>query len=84
MSACPLPAAAQQTRAQRIEAILLELRPKIDAAVRPLVERAVAVPEAEEGGAIDFAFRDAGQQWANAVRQASSASRKTRGTSAGA
>ena len=80
MSACSPPAAAQETRAQRIEAILKELRPKIDAVVRQLVERAVDVPEAEEFGAIDFEFRDAGQELANTVRQASLASRKKRGT----
>jgi hypothetical protein len=80
MSARPLPAAANQSREQRVEAILKELRPKIEATVRRLVERAVDVPEAEEFGAIDFEFRDAGQELANAVRQASLASRKKRGT----
>jgi hypothetical protein len=45
-----------------------------------MVERAVDVPEAEEFGAIDFEFRDAGQQLANEVRQAGVASRKKRGT----
>jgi hypothetical protein len=44
------------------------------------VERAVDVPEAEEFGAIDFEFRDAGQKLANEVRQASVVSRKKRGT----
>ena len=76
----PSAAAPAESREQRIEAILKQLRPKIDAAVRQLVERAVDVPEAEEFGAIDFEFRDAGQQLANEVRQASVASRKKRGT----
>lgn len=80
MSARPLPAAADQTREQRIETILKELRPKVEAAVRQMVERAVDVPEAEEFGAIDLEFRDAGQQLANEVRQASVASQKKRGT----
>jgi len=80
MSARPLPSAATETRQQRIEAIMKELRPKIEATVRQMVERAVDVPEAEEFGAIDFAFRDAGQELANDVRQASVASRKKRGT----
>jgi hypothetical protein len=80
MSARALPAAANETREQRIEAILSDLRPKIEAEVRKLVERAVDVPEAEEFGAIDFEFRDAGQQMANEIRQASVASRKKRGT----
>ena len=80
MSARPLPPEADHTREQRIEAILQELRPKIDAVVRKMVERALDVPEAQEFGAIDFEFRDAGQQLAKGVRQASVASRKKRGT----
>jgi hypothetical protein len=79
MSARSLPSVASETREQRIEAILKELRPKIDAEVRKMVERAVDVPEAEEFGAIDFEFRDAGQKFASTVRQASVASRKKRG-----
>jgi hypothetical protein len=70
--------APPETREQRIEAIMHQLRPKIDEAVRQMVERAVDVPEAEEFGAIDFEFRDAGQKLANDVRQASVASRKKR------
>ena len=77
-----LPAAASESREQRIEALMQQLRPKVEAAVRQMVERALDVPEAEEFGAIDFAFRDAGQQLANEVRQASVASRKKRATSA--
>ncbi len=80
MPARPASTEASATREQRIEAILEELRPKVEATVRHLVERAVDVPEAEEFGAIDFEFRDAGQQLANEVRQASVASRKKRGT----
>ena len=68
------------TREQRIEAIMKELRPKIEQTVRQMVERAVDVAEAEEFGAIDFEFRDAGLQLANEVRQASVVSRKKRGT----
>ena len=84
MSARPSTTTATETREQRIEAILQQLRPKVDAVVRQLVERAVDVPEAEEFGAIDFEFRDAGQQLVNEVRQASVASRKKRGTSGAA
>ena len=80
MSAPTLAAPADETREQRIEAIIKELRPKVEATVRQMVERAVDVPEAEEFGAIDFEFRDAGQELANEVRQASVASRKKRGT----
>jgi hypothetical protein len=80
MAARRLPATANENREERIEAIMKELRPKVEAAVRKMVERAVDVPEAEEFGAIDFEFRDAGQELANDVRQASVASRKKRGT----
>ncbi len=80
MSVRALSSAASETREERIEALLKELRPKIDEQVRKMVERAVDVPEAEEFGAIDFEFRDAGQKLANEVRQASVASRKKRGT----
>jgi hypothetical protein len=80
MAARPLAPQANETREQRVEAILKELLPKVEATVRQLVERAVDVPEAEEFGAIDFEFRDAGQQLVNEVRQASVASRKKRGT----
>ena len=70
----------QPTREQQIEAIMKQLRPKIEETVRQMVERAVDVPEAQEFGLIDFEFRDAGQKLANDVRQASAASRKKRGT----
>jgi hypothetical protein len=80
MSARPQPSAVTETREQRIEAILQQLRPKVELAVRRIVERAVDVPEAEEFGAIDSEFRDAGQQLANEVRQATVASRKKRAT----
>ena len=76
----PRTLAVDETRQQRIDAILKELRPQIEQAVRQLVERAVDVPEAEEFGAIDCEFRDAGLKLANEVRQASVASRKKRGT----
>jgi len=81
MARPPRPASATETREQRIEAILKVLRPKVEAAVRRMVERAVDVPEAEEFGAIDLEFRDAGLQMANEVRQASVVSRKKRATS---
>jgi hypothetical protein len=84
MAALSRPGTPTESREQRIEAILMELQPKVDAVVRKLVERAVDVPEAEEFGAIDFEFRDAGQELVNDVRQASVASRKKRGTSGAA
>jgi hypothetical protein len=76
----PRPAEMNETREQRIEAILKEIQPKLEQMARQLVERAVDVPEAQEFGAIDFEFRDAGQQMAKEIRQASVASRKKRGT----
>jgi hypothetical protein len=79
MPARSMPSVPSETREQRIEAIMQQLRPKIEETVRQMVERAVDVPEAEEFGAIDFEFRDAGQKLANDVRQASVASRKKRG-----
>lgn len=80
MSARRDDAATAESREERIEAIMKQLRPKIEATVRRLVERAVDVPEAQEFGAIDFEFRDAGQEVANEVRQAGVTSRKKRGT----
>jgi hypothetical protein len=71
---------AVPTREEQIEALMRQLRPKVEEALRRLVERAVDVPEAEEFGAIEYEFRDAGLKVANDVRQASLASRKKRGT----
>ncbi len=76
MPARPEAAAAAQTREERIDAIIKELRPKIEATVQRMVERAVDVPEARRSSAIGFEFRDAGLGLANEVRQASVASRK--------
>ena len=70
----------EETREQRIQAVLNQVRPIVEAKVRELVERAVDVSEAEEFGAIDLEFRDAGLNMANEVRQATVASRKKRGT----
>jgi len=80
MSTRPPSADLNQTREQRIEAIMKQLRPKIEQTVRQMVERAIEVPEAQEFGAIDVEFRDARQKLANEVRQASVASRKKRAT----
>jgi hypothetical protein len=80
MPARPPASTAPETRQERIDAILKQLLPKVEQAVRQLVERAVDVPEAQEFGAIDQEFRDAGQQLVNEVRQAGLASRKKRGT----
>lgn len=84
MSPTPPTAAPVPTREERIEAILAQLRPQLEQAIRQMVERAIDVPEAQEFGAIDQEFRDAGLNIANQVRQASVASRKKRGTSGAA
>jgi hypothetical protein len=80
MSAPSRSAPVEESREQRIEAVLKQVRPLVEAKVRELVERAVDVSEAEEFGAIDLEFRDAGLNMANEVRQATVASRKKRGT----
>jgi len=80
MARAPQNRAAEPSREERIEALMEQLRPKVEEAVRRLVERAVDVPEAEEFGAVEYEFRDAGQRLTNEVRQASLASRKKRGT----
>jgi hypothetical protein len=72
--------AAATPREERIEALMQQLRPKVEEALRQMVERVVDVPEAEEFGAIEYEFRDAGLKLANEVRQADLASRKKRGT----
>jgi hypothetical protein len=69
-----------ESREERIEALMQQLRPRVEQAVRKMVERAVDVPEAEEFGVIEYEFRDAGQALVNEVRQASLAGRKKRGT----
>ena len=80
MTTQPRKSTPSESREERIEAIMQQLRPKIEDEVRKMVERAVDVPEAQEFGAIDWEFRDAGLKLANDVRQASGASRKKRGT----
>jgi hypothetical protein len=84
MTRAKQPPVTPPSREDQIEEIMRNLRPKVEQVVRRMVERAIDVPEAEEFGAIDFDFRDAGQQVANDVRQASVASRKKRGTSGAA
>lgn len=71
---------SSSTREEQIASLMEQLRPKVEQALRKLVERAVDVPEAEEFGAIEYEFRDAGLDLANEVRQAAVASRKKRGT----
>jgi hypothetical protein len=77
MARSPVP---QPTRDQRIQALMEQLRPKVEETLRQMIERAVDVPEHEEFGAIEHEFRNAGVHLANEVRQASLASRKKRAT----
>ncbi len=73
-------ASSQPSRDERIEALMVQLRPTVEAALRQMVERAVDTPEHEEFGPIEHEFRNAGVNLANEVRQAGLASRKKRGT----
>ena len=84
MARSPAAAAPAPTRQEQVEALMTQLRPKVEEALLRMVERAVDVPEAEEFGAIEYEFRDAGLDLANEVRQATLASRKKRGTSGAA
>lgn len=74
------PSSPPPSRDERVQELMDQLRPKMEKALRQMVERAVDVPEHEEFGAIEYEFRDAGLKIAHDVRQASLASRKKRGT----
>lgn len=74
------PAPVETSREERIEALMEQLRPKVEQELREMVERVVDLQEHEEFGAIEYEFRDRGQQLANTVRQAGLESRKKRGT----
>lgn len=80
MTQASQPRASLTSRDQQVEELLQQLRPKVEQALRRMVERAVDTPEHEEFGAIEYEFRDAGLGLANDVRQASLASRKKRAT----
>jgi hypothetical protein len=68
------------THEERLEALLKELRPKVDEIVRRIAEKWVDTPEHQELGAIEYEIRDAGQEIAATVQQTGLASRKKRGT----
>jgi hypothetical protein len=68
------------TREERLEALLKELRPKVDEIVQRMAEKWVDTPEHLELGAIEYEIRDAGQEIAATVHQTGLASRKKRGT----
>ncbi len=67
-------------REERLEALLKELRPKVDQIVRQMAEKWVDTPEHLELGAIEYELRDAGQKIAATVHQTGLESRKKRGT----
>jgi len=80
MAAMPMNKTQDLTRDEQVQALMQQLRPKVEAAIRHLVERAIDTPQDQEFGAIEYEFRDAGLDLANDVRQATVASRKKRGT----
>jgi hypothetical protein len=68
------------SRDERLQALLTELQPKVDAIVRRLAEKWVDTPEHLELGAIEYELRDAGQEFVTTVHQTGLVSRKKRGT----
>ena len=76
---CQVPAVVE-SREARVQAMMAELRPKVDEILRQMVERVVDVPEHEEFGAIEYELRDASQHLGQTVHQTGLASRKKRGT----
>jgi hypothetical protein len=68
------------TRQEQLEALLKELRPKVDEIVQRIAEKWVDTPEHQELGAIEYAIRDAGQEIAATVQQTGLDRRKKRGT----
>jgi hypothetical protein len=67
-------------RQERIDAVMNELRPRLEAMLQKMVETIVDKPEAEELGAVEFELRDMGRDMVAAVQETGLASRKKRGT----
>jgi hypothetical protein len=67
-------------RQERIDAVMKELRPKLEAMLQKMVETIVDKPEAEELGAVEFDLRDMGHEMVATVQETGLASRKKRGT----
>lgn len=67
-------------RQERIDAVMNELRPKLEAMLQTMVETIVDKPEAEELGAVEFDLRDMGREMVASVQETGLASRKKRGT----
>ena len=67
-------------RQERIDAVMKELRPKLDAMLQKMVETIVDKPEAEELGEVEFELRDMGRDLIATVQETGLKSRKKRGT----
>lgn len=68
------------SREEQLAALMKEVQPKVDEIVRCMAEKWVDTPEHLELGAIEYEFRDAGQEIAATVHQTGLESRKKRGT----
>ena len=56
-----LPVDPAVERQERIDSVMNELRPKLDAMLKKMVETVVDKPEREELGAVEFELRDMGR-----------------------
>lgn len=75
-----VPVDPAKERQERIDAVMNELRPKLDAMLQKMVETIVDTPEAEELGPVEFTLRDMGRDMISTVQQTGLKSRKKRGT----
>lgn len=75
-----LPVDPAVERQERIDAVMNELRLKLDAMLQKMVETIVDKPEAEELGEVEFELRDMGRDLIATVQETGLKSRKKRGT----
>ncbi len=75
-----LPVDPAVERQERIDSVMNELRPKLDAMLKKMVETVVDKPEREELGAVEFELRDMGRDLLATVQETGLKSRKKRGT----
>jgi len=75
-----LPVDPAVERQERIDAVMNELRLKLDAMLQKMVETIVDKPEAEELGELEFELRDMGRDLIATVQETGLKSRKKRGT----
>ena len=71
-----LPVDPAVERQERIDAVMNELRPKLDAMLQKMVETIVDKPEAEELGEVEFELRDMGRDLIATVQETGLKSRK--------